>query len=103
MPQKHPQVLGVDLNCSESSRQPACPRLSLLPPALRERRHRSLAHRRVAMRRRAVFLLPEGDGLRPGLPTGAAAVLHDARATTAVRASYSGVNRSSTCKLHQTK
>jgi len=35
--------------------------------------------------------------------TGAMAVLHDARATTAVRASYSGVNRSSTCKLHQTK
>src|SRR5262249_53516869 len=40
MPRKHPQVLGGDLNRSESSRQPACPRLSLAPPALRERRHR---------------------------------------------------------------
>ena len=42
------------------------------------------------------------DG-RTELPTGAPAVLHDARATTAVGAPYSGVNRSSTCKLHQTK
>jgi hypothetical protein len=42
----------------------------------------------------AVFGLPENEGPRHGLPTGAAAVLHDARATTAVRASYSGVKRS---------
>src|SRR5262249_28509095 len=57
----------------------------------------------VAMRWRAVVGLREGEDPRHGLPTGAAAVIHHARATTAVRASYSGVNRSSTCKLHQTK
>jgi hypothetical protein len=51
------------------------------------------------MRWRAVFGLPEGEGPRHGLPTDAAAVLHDARATTAIRASYSGVNRSSTCNV----
>src|SRR6516165_10087772 len=73
------------------------------PPALRERRHRGPARRRVTMRQRAIFVLPESEVDRHGLPTGAAAVLHDARATTAVGASYSGVNRSSTCKLHQTK
>src|SRR5215831_2262497 len=60
-----------------------------------ERPHRGLARLRVAVRRRAVFVLPQGEVDR------AAAVLHDARATTAVGASYSGVNRSSTCKLHQ--
>jgi putative ABC transport system substrate-binding protein len=60
-----------------------------------------LARADEVMRWRAVFGLPEGEGPRHG--TGAAVVLHDARATTAVRASYSGVNRSSTCKLHQTK
>src|SRR5262245_33476342 len=84
---------------------PVCPRkrtylpiLELLPPpTLRERRHCSLARRLITVRRRAIFLLPEGEVDR------AAAVLHDARATTAVGASYSGVNRSSTCKLHQTK
>src|SRR5215831_3331959 len=68
-----------------------------------ERGHRRPARRLVAVRRRAIFVLPEGEVDRHGLPTGAAAVLHDARATTAVGASYSGVNRSSTCKLHQTK
>src|SRR5262244_328875 len=73
------------------------------PPALRECRHRGLARRLVAVPRRAIFVLPEGEVDRHGLPTGAAAVPHDARATTAVGASYSGVNRSSTCKLHQTK
>src|SRR5262249_27918115 len=71
--------------------------LLLPPPALRERRHRGLAGRRVAVRQRAIFVLSEGEVDR------AAAVLHDARATTAVGASYSGVNRSSTCKLNQTK
>jgi hypothetical protein len=30
------------------------------PPTLRERRHRGLARRRVAMRQRAIFVLPEG-------------------------------------------
>ena len=49
------------------------------PPALRERRHRRLACRHVAMCWRAVFGLPEGECPRHGLPTGAAAVLHDAR------------------------
>src|SRR5215471_12904489 len=45
-----------------------------------------------------------GLGSTPRTPDWpAVAVLHDARATTAVRVSYSGVNRSSTCKLHQTK
>ena len=63
---------------------------NLPPPALRERRHRGLARQLVAMRWRAVFGLPEGEGPRHGLPTGAAAVLHDAWAITAVRASYSG-------------
>src|SRR5262249_20159771 len=79
-------------------KQTYLPILELLPlPALGERRHRGLARRGVAVRQRAIFVLPEGEVDR------AAAVLHDARATTAVGASYSGVNRSSTCKLHQTK
>ena len=77
---------------------PVCPRkrtylpiLELLPPpAFCERRHRGLARSRVAVRWRAIFVLPEGEVDRHGLPTGAAAVLHDARATTAVGASYSG-------------
>jgi hypothetical protein len=87
MPWKRPQVLGVDLNPSESSRPLACPRLSLPPPLA----NAAIAASRLAawpMRWRAVFGLPEGKGPRHGLPTGAAAVLHDARATTAVRASY---------------
>ena len=61
-------------------------------PTLGERRHRGPARRRVTMRQRAIFVLPEGEVDRHGLPTGAAAVLHDARATTAVGASYSGVS-----------
>ena len=40
---------------------------------------------------------------RRNRPDGAAAVLYDALAITAVGASYSGVNRSSTCKLPHTK
>jgi len=32
LPDQDGQVLGADLNRSESSRQPACPRLSLPPP-----------------------------------------------------------------------
>jgi hypothetical protein len=35
---------------------------SLPPPAPRERRHRGLAHRLIAVRRRAVFLMPIGEG-----------------------------------------
>jgi len=50
MPRKRPQVLGVDLNRSESSRQPACPRLSL-PRQLFANAHRGLARRLIAMRR----------------------------------------------------
>src|SRR5215831_12807432 len=69
----------------------------LLPPASRACRHRGLARWRITACRCAIFVLPEGEVDR------AAAVLHDARATTAVGASYSGVNRSSTCKLNQTK
>ena len=46
---------------------------------------------------------PGENGHSHGHPTGVMMTLHDARATTAVGASYSGVNRSSTCKLHQTK
>jgi hypothetical protein len=46
MPGSARQVLGVDLNRSESSRQPACP--SLPPPTLGKRRHRGLARRLVA-------------------------------------------------------
>jgi flagellar biosynthesis/type III secretory pathway protein FliH len=48
VPRKRPQVLVVALNRSESSRPRACPRLSLPPPTLGERRHRGLARRRVA-------------------------------------------------------
>src|SRR5262249_8681402 len=105
MPRKRPQVLGVDLKCSESSRQPACPRLSLPPPSswrTPPSQPRALAAPAIDVGV-SLFVLPEGEGPRHRLPTGAAAVLHNARATTAVRASYSGVNRSSTCKLHQTK
>src|SRR5262249_18221991 len=69
------------------------------PPALGERRYRGLARRRVAVRRRAVLVVPEGE--RPQRRRGDEP--HDARPTTAVGTSYSGVNRSSTCKLHQTK
>jgi hypothetical protein len=43
MPRKRPQVFGVDLNRSESSRQPALPTPFTPSPPLGERRHRSLA------------------------------------------------------------
>src|SRR4029077_7830534 len=42
------QVLGVVLNPSEASRQPACTGLSLPPPALPECGHRGRARRLVA-------------------------------------------------------
>src|SRR5262249_1596112 len=53
-----------------STRFPVCPRKRtylerLPPPALRERRHRGLARRRVAVRRRAVLVVPEGDRPHP--------------------------------------
>ena len=50
LPQEGRKVLGADLNCSESRRRTACPRLSLPAPTLRERRHRGLARRPVAVR-----------------------------------------------------
>jgi hypothetical protein len=35
------------------------------PPALGERRHRSLARRGVTVRRRAIFVVPEGERPHP--------------------------------------
>jgi hypothetical protein len=35
------------------------------PPTLRERRHRGLARRRVAMRRRAIFVIVENQHPHP--------------------------------------
>jgi hypothetical protein len=40
------------------------------PPALRERRHRGLARRRVAVRRRAVLVVPEREPHIQDIPTG---------------------------------
>jgi len=50
-----------------------------------------------------VLVLAEGARPQPRTPDRRGGDLHDARPTTAVGASYSGVNRSSTSKLHQTK
>ena len=50
---------------SESTRQLACPCLSLPPPTLRERRHRDLSRRLVAVRRPAVLVLSEGERPQP--------------------------------------
>ena len=45
------------------------PILELLPPpVLRERRHRGLARRLVVVRRRAVFVVLEGERPHPRLP-----------------------------------
>src|SRR5262245_59654640 len=38
----------------------------LTPPALGERRHRSLARRRIAVRQRAVLMMPKGQSPHPG-------------------------------------
>src|SRR6266851_5185087 len=84
------QVLGADLNCSESSRQPACPRLSLPPPALGERRHRGLARRRVANALACDLRVARRRGYTPWTPDWRGGGPYDALATTAVRASYSG-------------
>jgi hypothetical protein len=49
------------------------------PPTLRERRHRGLARRRVAVRRRAVvFVVLEGERPHPGPPYRDCRRLHDA-------------------------
>ena len=64
LPQSGPQVLGTDLNRSESGGQPECrTRLS------RERRHRRLARRLVAVRRRAVFMLTRREPIGRDRPT----------------------------------
>src|SRR5215813_1023782 len=63
IPRKHPQVLGGDLNCSESMRRTACPRLSLPPPTLSERcPSQGFARRGIAVR--------QGVGLRSNVITG---------------------------------
>ena len=49
------------------------PTALLPPPALRERRHRGLARRLVAVRRRAVFVVPEGECPYSRCPTGTVA------------------------------
>src|SRR5262249_12159766 len=77
-PRKRPQVLGVDLNRSESTRQPACPRLSLPPPTLRECRHRRLARRLIAVDGRAIFVVAESERPKPRRPNGRDGGLQDA-------------------------
>jgi hypothetical protein len=44
--------------------------LSLPPPTLSECRHGGLARRLVAVRRRAILMLPKGDVHIHGVPTG---------------------------------
>src|SRR5262249_28958522 len=62
------------------------PILELLPPpALGERRHRRLARRRVAVRRRAVLVVPEGEGPHPGRADWRGTGLIDAADNFAVR------------------
>src|SRR5262249_538670 len=78
MPRKRLKVLGVDLNRSESSRQPACPRLSLPPPALRERRHRGLACGLIAVRRLPFSVVPVGERPQPRRSLRSSNGLHDA-------------------------
>src|ERR1700757_11136 len=51
--------------------------ISFPPPALGERRHRGLARRLVAVRRRAVFVALEGERLHPRLPHRHCRSLHD--------------------------
>jgi len=64
MPRKHPQVLGVDLNRPESTRQLACPCLSLPPPTLGERRHRRLARLVASARAYVGFVRANVGGIR---------------------------------------
>jgi len=73
------------------------------PPTLGGCRHSFLARRLIAVHWPAVFVVALAMVHATDSRLARAAVLHDARTTTAVGASYSGVNRSSTCKLHQTK
>src|SRR5262245_59768784 len=51
---------------------------SFPPPALSERRHRTLARRLVAVRRRAVFVVSESEGPHPGRADRRGGGLHDA-------------------------
>src|SRR5262249_24111224 len=72
-------------------------------PTLGECRHSFLARGLIAVDGRAIFVVAVGQRPEPRHPHGGGGGFQDARATTAVRVSYSGVNRSSSCKLHQTK
>src|SRR5215831_17700053 len=71
---------------------PVCPRertylpiLELLPPpALRERRHRGLARRLVAVNRRAVFVVPEGERPHPRQANWRGGCFHDAPDDSAI-------------------
>src|SRR5215831_11788332 len=56
----------------------------LPPPALGERDHGSLARRRVAVDRRAVFVVAVGEGPQPGLAYRRGRSLHDAADNFAV-------------------
>jgi len=85
MHRKRPQVLGVDLNRSESTRQPACPRLSLPLLALRERRHCVIARRGIAVRRRARYAAGGGGGGFGGLGGGGLGGLGGNMATRKVK------------------
>ena len=51
---------------------------SLPPPALRERRHRGLARRLVAVRRRTIFVMSERQGPHPRRSDRRGVHLHDA-------------------------
>jgi hypothetical protein len=59
----------------------ACPRRSFPPPILRERRHRSLARRFIAMRRRTRYAAGGGGGGFGGLGAAASVALAAAWAT----------------------
>jgi len=85
LPQCGPQVLGANLNRFESTRQPACPRLSLPLLALRERRHCVIARRGIAVRRRARYAAGGGGGGFGGLGGGGLGGLGGNMATRKVK------------------
>src|SRR5262245_24493915 len=58
--------------------------LTLPPPTLRERRHRGLARRRVAVHRRAILMLPEGERPHPRRTNRRGCRFHDAADDNAV-------------------
>ena len=55
------------------------------PPTLRERRHRGLARRLVAVRRHAVFVMPQGERPLGQRSHWGRRCLHDAADTGSVR------------------